>query len=196
MREKIKFLKKGENNFPKNLEALEDCPDILFVMGNEKILNDFSIAVIGARKCTIEGRIIAEDISKELTKANINIISGLALGIDSIAHETCVKNNGKTIAVLGGGFYNLYPKENKKLVNEIIDTGGVVISEYPPDEVPRGLNFKKRNRIIAAISSGVVVIEAKEKSGSLSTVNYARKLEKNIFVVPGNVRDENYKRKQ
>ena len=144
MREKIKFLKKGENNFPKNLEALEDCPDILFVMGNEKILNDFSIAVIGARKCTIEGRIIAEDISKELTKANINIISGLALGIDSIAHETCVKNNGKTIAVLGGGFYNLYPKENKKLVNEIIDTGGVVISEYPPDEVPRGLNFKKK----------------------------------------------------
>lgn len=190
----VKILKKGEKNFPHLLEELNDCPDILYAVGDETILNEFALAVIGARKCTVDGKYIAENLSKDFALSHINVISGFATGIDSIAHKSCIDNGGKTIAVLGGGFNYLYPKENEELYEEIIRKGGVLISEYMPDEPPRKSNFRMRNRIIAALSNGVIVIEAREKSGSLITVKYARKLNKKIFVVPGNIREENYMR--
>lgn len=188
----MKILKKEDENFPKSLKDLEDCPDILYVCGNEKILNDFSIAVIGARRCTLEGRIIAQNITRELASNRINIISGLASGIDGVAHKSCIDAKGKTIAVLGSGVYNSCPKENRKLYDEIINNGGAIISEYFPDETPNKAKFHKRNRIIAALAKAVVVIEAKEKSGSFVTVQYAKKLNKEVFVVPGGVNDLNY----
>lgn len=193
MNSKIKYIKKEDVLFPKSLKELHDCPDILYVAGNEKILNDFGLAIIGARKCSYEGKDIARQISRDLTSYDISIISGLAVGIDSIAQETCVDCNGKTIAVLGCGFFNLYPKENISLFHKIIERGGAIISEYPPNEYPSKLKFHNRNRIIAALSSGVIVIEARERSGSLVTVKFAKELNKNIFVVPGSIENENYR---
>lgn len=190
----IKYIKRGEKNFPKKLEQLHDCPDILYVLGNEKILNDFSIGIVGARKCSRSGKELARNISKQLTRCNINIISGLAIGIDAASHEGCLDEEGKTIAVLGGGVNKIYPKENIELYEKIIKKGGAIISEQLPNEPPTSICLHNRNRIIAALSDGLVVIEAREKSGSLVTAKYAKKLNKKIFAIPGNIEDDNYKR--
>lgn len=192
MEREIKCLKKGDNAFPKSLESLLDCPEVIYVLGDEKILNDFSLAMIGSRVCSECGKILATNIARELNEKNIIIVSGLARGIDSAAHIGCIKNKGKTIAVLGGGFNNIYPRENNKLVDEIIENGGAVITEYSPEMPVFKKNFIERNRIISAISDGVILIEAKEKSGSLTTIKYAKKLNKKIYVVPGGINDELY----
>ncbi len=192
MKHKIKYLKRGDLRFPKNLENLPDCPDVIYVWGNADILNDFSLAIVGSRNCSEFGRIFATDTAQKLNKKNIVIVSGLALGIDSAAHRGCINNKGKTIAVLGGGFDNIYPKENINLVDEIINNGGAVITEYMPDDPPLKKNFIERNRIIAALSQGIILIEAKEKSGSLTTIRYAKNLNKKIFAVPGGINDELY----
>lgn len=117
----------------------------------------------------------------------------MALGIDTEGHEGCLKARGKTIAVLGSGFNDIYPKENIKLFNEIIDNGGLVISEYGLNAPPIGHHFLSRNRIVAALSNGVVLIEAKENSGSITTANHAIKLKRNLFVLPGSVSNLNYR---
>ena len=192
MRYEMKYLKRGDMRFPKNLESLPDCPDVIYVWGNVDILNDFSLAMVGSRNCSEFGKIFATDMAQKLNEKNINIVSGLALGVDSAAHRGCVNNNGKTIAVLGGGFDNVYPKENMRLIDEIIENGGAVITEYMPEDPPLRKNFIDRNRIIAALSEGVILIEAKEKSGSLTTIRHAINLNKKIFVVPGGINDELY----
>lgn len=188
----IKYIKRGEKYFPRNLEKLKDCPDIIYVLGNEKILNEFSLAVVGARKCSNFGREFANKISKELTAHGINIISGLASGIDTASHEGSIEANGKTIAVLGGGVNMIYPKENTKLYEKILENDGVIISEQMPNTPTMNYYLHNRNRIIAALASGIIIIEAREKSGSLITANYAKKLSKKIFVVPGSLEDDNY----
>lgn len=192
MNNKVKYIKREDDNFPKALESLSDCPDMIYVLGNEELLNTFSLAIIGARKCTPKGAHFAKMISKDLSKLGVTIVSGLAIGIDSAAHSSCIENDGKTIAVLGSGFNNLFPKQNKLLFENIIEKGGAVISEYMPDEYPSKIKFHNRNRIIAALSKGVIVIEAKEMSGSLVTINYAKKLNKKIFTIPGALEDINY----
>ena len=115
----------------------------------------------------------------------------MAKGIDSYSHIGCLNAIGKTIAVLGSGFYNIYPKENIKIAKQIVENGGVIISEYEPNEKPRKENFPSRNRIISGISNGVVVVEAKEKSGTFITVDLALEQGKNIFAVPGNILSKN-----
>ncbi|MBQ8299367.1 MAG: DNA-processing protein DprA [Clostridia bacterium] len=192
MRYEMKYLKRGDMRFPKNLESLPDCPDVIYVWGNVDILNDFSLAMVGSRNCSEFGKIFATEMAQKLNGKNIIIVSGLALGVDSAAHRGCVNNNGKTIAVLGGGFDNVYPKENMRLIDEIIENGGAVITEYMPEDPPLRKNFIDRNRIIAALSEGVILIEAKEKSGSLTTIRHAINLNKKIFVVPGGINDELY----
>ncbi len=195
----MKIIKKDDKEFPSNFKALVDCPECVYVLGNEKTLNNFSIAIIGSRNCTNIGRVIAEKISRQLANEGINIVSGLAVGIDSVAHKACVnigkEGCGKTIGILGGGFNNIYPKCNEYLIKQIIYSGGAVLSEYPPNEPPKGYRFRMRNRLIAALARGVVVIEAGEKSGSLITAKFAKQLNKDIFVLPGSVDDENYLRK-
>lgn len=186
-------MKRGEKYFPKKLEKLKDCPDILYVLGNEKILNDFSIAIVGARNCSYDGKKFSRKISYELAQRGINIVSGLALGIDSASHQGCLEAKGKTIAVLGGGVKTIYPKENLKLYEQIIDEGGAIISEQLPYDPPISIRLRNRNRIISAISDGVIVIEARERSGSLVTARWAKKLNKKIFVIPGSISDYNYK---
>lgn len=189
---KIECIDKKSKYFPDKLKQLEKCPEQIYVQGNRKILSEFSLAVIGSRNSSILGKIVAQDISEELARNNIIITSGLARGIDTIAHMACVKNDAKTIAVLGGGHNKIYPSENKNLIKDIIEKDGVIVSEYPPEYPSLRNNFRERNRIIAALSDGIVLIEAKKNSGSLITVNNAIKLNKKIFVVPGRVNDEEY----
>lgn len=188
----IKIIKKEDKNFPNQLKDLKDCPKQLYAIGNLSLLNEFSISVVGARVCEEESKKYAKEISYGLAKENVVIVSGLAYGIDSVAHESALEANGKTIAVLGGGFNDIYPKENIKLYNEIIEKGGLVISEYAPAEPPLRHHFLERNRIVAALSNGVVIIEAKENSGSITTAYYAKRLKRNLFVLPGAASDKKY----
>ncbi len=183
----MKILKIENEDYPKKLKNIDNPPKQLYVLGNEKILDDFGLAIIGCRQYSEYGKKVAKDISFKLAKQGIKIISGMARGIDSFAHMGCMVAGGKTIAVLGGGFNNIYPKENIELLKEIIRTGGAVITEYSPDVKPIGANFPLRNRIISGLSDGVVVIEARKKSGTLITVDYALEQGKEIFAVPGNI---------
>lgn len=180
----IEWISIFDKDYPKNLKNIYDPPIVLYVKGKKKILNDISIAVIGCRNCSKYGEIVARKISYELAKANINIVSGLARGIDTSAHIGSLKAKGKTIAVLGSGLDNIYPKENTKLVDEIIKTGGCILSEYIVGTKPEKENFPKRNRIISGLSNGLLVVEAKEKSGTFITVDFALEQGKEVYAVP------------
>ncbi len=158
-------------------------------MGNFDLLKTFSpsLAIVGTRRCTDYGKKVVIDFTKTLTSAGFIIVSGLAKGIDTLAHKTCIEHKGKTIAVLGSGLDKIYPKENKKLVQEIIENKGLIISEYPSFTPPNRFHFPDRNRIIAGLSLGVLVIEAREKSGALITADWAISQNKPIFAIPGSV---------
>lgn len=189
---KIKCIDDNSKFFPCKLKMLSKHPKEIYVLGNEEILSEFNLAVIGSRKCSVFGKSIAKDISDDLAKNNIVIVSGFARGIDTIAHNACIENNSKTIAVLGGGHSKLYPKENIHLIDKIIENGGAIISEYPPEVPPLPNNFRERNRIIAALSEGIVLIEAQKNSGSMITVECGKRLNKKIFAVPGCLDNELY----
>lgn len=170
--------------YPERLKTLYDKPIILYSKGDKTILNNFSLAIIGCREHSEYGKIVAKNISYQIAKNSIVTISGLAKGIDSIAHKETIKAKGKTIAVIGSGIDNIYPTENKELANEIIKNGGVILSEYVIGTKPEKMNFPARNRIISGLSNGVVVIEAKKKSGTMITVDFALEQGKEVFAVP------------
>lgn len=201
----IKYMK--ENNidiihiygedYPQILKQIYDPPISLYIKGNKEILNNKNIGIVGCRECTDYGKKAAKYFAYNLAKENINIVSGLAKGVDSYAHLGCLstykenQNCGKTIAVVGNGLDIIYPKENIELANEIIKSGGAIISEYPCGTKPDKMNFPARNRIISGISSGIIVVEAKEKSGTLITVDFALEQGRDVFVVPGNINSIN-----
>lgn len=193
LNKEIQVITMQDKNYPKNLFELKNPPEKLYAIGNIELLNEFSLAIVGARKCEEESLNLATILAENFVKLGITIISGLAIGIDTAAHEGTLNSNGKTVAVLGSGFNKLYPKCNKELSEKIVDNNGLVISEYEPDTPPLKPNFVNRNRIIAALSSGVIVIEASEKSGSISTAKVAMNLKKKIFTVPGDRYNENFK---
>lgn len=145
------------------------------------------IAVVGSRKCSEYGWKQAKKFSTTLSQNGICIISGLAIGIDSAAHMSAINNIGRTIAVLGAGFNNIYPKENKELFSKILENNGCIISEYPPEEKINMKNFPRRNEIISVLASGVLVIEAGHRSGSMITANLAFKQGKKVFAIPSNI---------
>lgn len=180
----MKIIKIQDKNYPEKLRNIENPPKQLYVLGNEGLLNTFGLAIIGCRQYSEYGKKVAKDLSFKLAKQGINIISGMAKGIDSFAHIGCMVAGGNTIAVLGSGFNNIYPKENIELFKEIIKKGGTVITEYSPDTKPLGSNFPLRNRIISGLSDGIIVVEASKKSGTLITVDYALEQGKEIFAVP------------
>ena len=232
-----------EESYPQLLKQIYDAPVSLYIRGNKEILNGQNIGIVGCRDCTDYGKKAAKYFAYNLSKEkSINIVSGLAKGVDSYAHwgsvgsnievareancgkkqdysgkqklncgnkyGTCGKQNincgklqnnceinkkdcGKTIAVLGNGLDMIYPKENIELANEIIRNGGAIISEYPCGTKPDKMNFPARNRIISGISNGIIVIEAKEKSGTLITVDFALEQGRDVFVVPGNINSIN-----
>lgn len=182
----IKCVTVLNSNYPSKLKEIDEKPLVLFCKGDLSLFNTKSIAIVGTRFPSAYGRYITEIFAKELAQNNLTIISGLASGVDKISHEQALSNNGKTIAVLGGGFDKIYPAINTNLAEEITQKG-LLISEYRPSIRPTSYTFPFRNRIIAALSDGVLITEAPEKSGALHTKNYALEYGKEIFVVPGNI---------
>ena len=187
----IQIVNITDNEYPKSLKNIYDPPISLYVKGNKYILNEKSIGIIGCRNCTKYGEKQAKIFAYNLAKNKINVVSGLAKGIDSFAHIGSLYAKGKTIAVLGNGLDTIYPKENVNLAKEIIKNDGCIISEYPLGTKPLKYNFPARNRIISGISNDILVIEAKEKSGTLITVDFALEQGKEIYVLPGNIDSEN-----
>lgn len=185
---KIELIKNSDKEFPQELLSIKDPPKELYIIGNKKLLNKKSIAIVGTRNCTKYGAECAKKIAKDISKKDICIISGMALGIDTFAHSEAIKQNGNTIAVLGCGFDYIYPEENIELFNKIIENNGLVISEYPPKTKAILSKFPYRNRIISGLSMGVLVVEATlGRSGSLVTARYAKEQNKKIFSIPGNI---------
>lgn len=180
------------NKYPNQLKNIYDPPAKLYVLGNKSILNQRNFAIVGSRKATQYGKKIAMQISKELAENGLNVVSGLAIGIDSYAHLGClqVKDAGKTIAVLGSGLDVIYPKENRKLAEQIINSGGCIISEYPIGSKIEKNNFPQRNRIISGLSEGILVVEASQKSGALITAEFGAEQGKEVFAVPGDINKE------
>ncbi len=173
-----------DENYPKRFNFMTCPPFVLFYYGDISLLNDDvnSLAVIGSRNNTDYGKEMTEYLVKGISKEMV-IVSGLAIGIDSIAQQACIDSGGKTIAVLGSGIDNCYPLRNKALY-DAIKKDHLVISEYPNDVKPEPIHFTERNRIIASIPSAVLVTEAKSRSGTLSTVSHALQLGKPILCVP------------
>ena len=179
--------------YPERLRDIDNPPSRLYVEGNVEILNDIGIAVIGSRTNTQYGEKMCKRFVKNLVAYNINIISGLAFGIDCIAHKQCLKNSGKTIAVLPSGLGNIYPYEHIGLVKQIVANGGAVISEYENNIKADSKKFLERNRIVAGLGIGTLVIEAGQRSGTTVTARYTKQNEKPVFCVPSSL--ENIKGK-
>lgn len=188
---KISIINYNDSKYPIKLKFIKNRPIVLYMKGNVENLNNESIGIVGSRNCTDYGRKAASYFAYELSKRKINIISGLAKGIDSIAHKSALKAKGKTIAVIGNGLDNIYPSENKKLACEILENDGLIISEYIIGTKPEKTNFPRRNRIISGISNAVIIIEASKISGSLITAEYAINQGKEVWVVPGSIYSNN-----
>lgn len=186
-KKEIKAVKIDDSLYPSKLLNIEDAPFLLFYKGNIKRLNSSkSIAIVGSREASVYGRNAAAFISSELSRHDVNIISGMARGIDTYAHKNCIENKGFTCAVLGCGIDIIYPRENTLLYHEIINTG-CIISEFMPGTSPLPYNFPVRNRIISGLSDGVIVVEANLKSGSLITAGTASEQGREVFAVPGSI---------
>lgn len=174
--------------YPPLLKEISDPPVLLYYRGLLK--NDaFPLAVVGSRRLSFYGRQVIEKLMPKLIDNKISIISGLALGADAVSHQECLKNHGRTIAVLGSGLdaANIYPKQNQRLAQEIFEAGGLIISEYPIGTLPLRFNFPARNRLISGLSLGTLIIEATEESGSLITAKLALEQNREVFCVPGNI---------
>lgn len=176
-------------SYPQLLKNIFDAPTKLYVLGNKELLSQTGVAIVGSRNASMYGKKVALNFSKGLCENGINIISGLALGIDTYAHLGTLQTNtkGKTIAVLGSGLDEIYPKQNIELAKKIIKSGGCIVSEYFFGTKPEKLHFPQRNRIISGLSKGVVVIEASKNSGSLITADFALEQGREVFAVPGNI---------
>lgn len=184
---KIYEINETDKLYPKKLLQIKDRPNKIYVVGNIELLNNKSIAIVGSRISTTYGEYYAAKFAKEISKKGITIISGLAKGIDTVAHQNSKQEKGRTIAVLGCGFNHVYPKENEELFNEIIEDGGCIVSQYSPDT---DINLKEvpfRNRIISALSEGVLIVEARHRSGSGVTAKYAFEQNKKVFCLPNQI---------
>lgn len=175
--------------YPDTLRRIKNPPKQLYLEGNIELLNKNSIAIIGSRNCSENGKILAKKFAKELVEQGLTIISGMAKGIDSHAHIETLNNNGNTIAVLGNGFNNIFPKENINLYRKIIESNGLIISEYPPNVKAKSEFFLERNRIVSGLSIGILVIEAAYRSGTSVTARIAKEQGKKIFVLPHEIGD-------
>ena len=173
--------------YPEQLRKIKNPPSRLYAIGNVELLKEFGIAVVGSRKNTQYGERMCKTFVRDLVNYNINIISGLAEGIDSIAHITCLKNSGKTIAVLPSGIGNIYPAKHKELANEIIMNGGLILSEYEENIKADSEKFLERNRIVAGLAKGTLVIEGGIRSGTSVTARYTMEDENPVFCIPSSI---------
>ncbi|MEG1581613.1 MAG: DNA-processing protein DprA [Clostridia bacterium] len=181
---KVGFLTFLDDEFPKNLSEVDDPPAIIYYKGDINLINKDSISIVGTRKPSKYGKEVTEYFTKELSNAGLITISGLAYGIDALVAETTIKSGGKTIAVLAGGLDEVYPELNTELANNIVRSGGVIISEYPLFNKPMPHTFLERNRIISGLSKALLITEAGEKSGALNTASHAIEQGKELFVLP------------
>lgn len=188
---KFQVVTKGSKFYPKELESFGNAPPLLYVWGSPAVLLADAVALVGSRKMSLYGKEVTQRFAFELASQGLCIISGLARGIDTEAHQAALSAKGKTIAVLGSGFKNLYPPENKYLAQKIVVTGGAVISEYPLYYPPFPANFVARNRIISGISKAVIVVEGQKKSGTLVTASHAAEQGKSVFAIPGQITSPN-----
>ncbi|NOT48536.1 MAG: DNA-protecting protein DprA [Acidobacteria bacterium] len=181
-----------DGSYPSLLREIADPPITLYVRGNwQACFERPGVAVIGSRMCSTYGENASEMLARDLASRGICVISGLARGIDTAAHRGAMRGGGKTVAVLGTGIDGVYPKENTRLVREILDSGGAVVSQFPLGTPPLKDNFPYRNRIISGLSLGVLIIEATEKSGSLITARLATEQNREVMAVPGNITSRN-----
>lgn len=181
-----------DGSYPDLLRQIDDPPITLYVRGDwQACLEQPCVAVIGSRNCSTYGKNSAEMLSRELAARGITIVSGLARGIDTSAHRGAIEAKGRTIGVLGTGLDSVYPKENTRLADEIIDKGGALFTQFPLGTPPLKDNFPYRNRIISGLSLGVLIVEASERSGSLITARLAMEQNREVMAVPGNITSGN-----
>ena len=179
------------DSYPSNLRNIDEPPYVLFCKGDISLLKRTCLSVVGTRKVSSYGKRVATDFTKILAEHFV-IVSGLAYGVDSIAHETTLSENGFTIAVFGAGVLNIYPAANENLAKRIVDNGGLLVSEYGLRTPPLAYRFPHRNRIVAGLSRGLLVCQAPLKSGTSSTVELALEQGKDVFVVPGEIYDSGF----
>ena len=182
----VSVLTLTDPEYPRLLREIGQPPPVIYVRGSLAPADDFSIAIVGTRKVTPYGQQITRDASTFLAGHGLTIVSGLARGVDALAHQHALKAGGRTIAVLGSGVDVIYPPEHRKLVEAIIENGAI-ISDYPLGTQPEGVNFPPRNRIISGLSLGTIVVEAGDRSGALITADFAVEQGRDVFAVPGNV---------
>ena len=182
----IRALTWNDPAFPARLKEIYDVPPVLYVRGDITAEDEWTIAVVGTRRATIYGREVTERLVAELVRNRITVVSGLARGIDSIAHRTALESGGRTIAVFACGLDTVYPPENVKLAQAIMEHGALV-SEYPLGTRPKAEHFPRRNRIMSGISLGVLVTEAGEGSGAMITATLALEQNREVFAVPGSI---------
>jgi DNA processing protein len=185
------ILTQGEEAYPEQLREIYDPPSVLWIRGNVDLLARPGIAVVGTRHPSPYGAGMAEMLSRDLANRRLVILSGMARGVDTAAHKGALEAGGKTVAVWGTGIDVIYPKENKKLAENIVASGGTIVSEYPLGTFPAPQNFPIRNRILSGMSIGVLVIEAAEYSGTRITARCAMEQNRDVYAVPGNVTNKN-----
>jgi len=188
-RENIRILTLDDPDYPLYLKQIDAPPPVLFARGRPGVLSRKGIGVVGTRKPTAYGKSAAEMFAREITRAGLTVISGLALGVDTFAHRNCIDEGGETVAVLGCGIDRVYPPVNRELADEIASRGAIV-SEFPIGTPPEPFNFPRRNRIISGLSTGVLVVEAGYRSGSLITAGYATRQSRDVYAVPGSIFSE------
>lgn len=182
----VQILTWGDSTYPEPLRSVESAPPVLYVRGRIASQDDWAVAIVGTRHATSYGREVARVLASELARAGVTVVSGLALGIDTVAHRAALDADGRTIAVLGSGVDQLYPPQNRGLA-QAIAAQGALVSEYAIGTRPDANNFPPRNRIISGLSRGVVIVEAGERSGALITARFAAEQGREVFAVPGSI---------
>lgn len=185
-RQGIKILTWQDEEYPSRLKEIDQPPPVLYIRGDYLQDDLFAVAIVGTRRVTPYGRQITEEIASFLAANGITVISGLARGVDAVAHQTALKTGGRTMAVLGSGVDKIYPPEHRALAEQMMERGAIV-SDYAPGTPPDASNFPPRNRIISGLSLAVVVVEAGETSGALITAEFAAEQGREIFAVPGSI---------
>jgi DNA processing protein len=185
-RHKVKALPCDSAAYPQRLKEIYDFPAVLYVRGDLLAEDECCLAVVGTRRATVYGRQVTEEIVSDLSRNKVTIVSGLAKGIDSVAHRAAIEADGRTVAIFASGLDIVYPAENASLAREIMEHGSL-ISEHPLGTRPKADNFPRRNRIMSGLSLGVLVVEAGESSGALITANQALEQNRDVFAVPGSI---------
>ncbi len=182
----VQVLTWDDPDYPAGLRLVDGSPPVLFVRGQIASQDEWAIALVGTRRASSYGREVAQVLATELAHQGVTVVSGLALGIDTVAHRAAIDAGGRTLAVLGSGVDQLYPPQNRGLATAIAGQGAI-ISDYPLGTRPEANNFPPRNRIISGLSRGVVIVEASERSGALITAQFAAEQGRELFAVPGNI---------